>query len=404
MPPPSRKRWWVCGMLFLATVIGYIDRQAMAVAAPVIAREFSLNNEMVGRILAAFLFAYGFGQLAAGRFLDWVGSRLGFALAIGWWSLANCLTATVTRPWGFTLFRFLLGVGESGNFPGGAKLITEWFPPHERAFAGGLFASGGSVGAVVAAPLVAMLVHHFGWRAAFVITGGVGFVWLAAWLAFYRSPPARVAGTAPAIGLRQLVRVRQVWALTLGRMLEEPVLWMAIFWLPKYMVDVRHVPLLETGWLLVVPFLALDAGYVSGGWIAGRLMRRGWSARRAKLTVMFAAAALMTGLIPAALASGLAVFLAGVSAAVMGHGMWFANVLSMPADLAPSRAVASFYGITGAGGAIGGMLVTEAAGIVADRFGTFTPLFLWTGTMPLVATALVLWLGRGRPAWAAEEP
>ena len=170
-------------MLFLASAISYIDRQTVSIVAPLLAREFHLDNEQIGRILSAFLLAYTFGQLLAGRFRDWIGSRRGLAISIGLWSLANALTATVTRFPGFVFFRFLLGLGESGNWPGGVKVITEWFPPEERAFAGGLFTSGASVGAILAGPMVGAIAHYWGWRAAFILTGSLGFLWMAVWLA-----------------------------------------------------------------------------------------------------------------------------------------------------------------------------------------------------------------------------
>ena len=283
-------RWWVCGFLFLATVISYIDRQTIAIAGPVIAEEFSLTNEQFARIISAFLFAYTFGQLFAGRFFDWTGTRIGWAICITVWSLANALTALVNRVWGFEFLRFMLGVGESGNFPGGVKVITEWFPPWERAFAGGLFTSGASVGAVLAGPLVGTIIHYWGWRTAFVVTGALGFVWLLGWLLFYQIPEKhpRLTGEERALlraaedeelsesGMRwiDLFRFRQVWALPIARMFEEPLIWFSLFWLPKYIVDVRGLTILQTGWILSLPFIGLDVGYIAGGWISGRLVRR----------------------------------------------------------------------------------------------------------------------------------
>jgi len=334
-PLRGHYRWWVCAMLFIATLISYIDRQTMSVAAPVIAREFSLSNEQVARILSSFILAYAFGQLFAGRFLDWTGSRTGFAISIVFWSLANMLTAAVTRPWGFSLFRFLLGLGESGNFPGGAKVVSEWFPPKERALAGGIFTSGASVGAVIAAPLVATITHYWGWRAAFLFTGSLGFVWVIGWLLFYQTPQkhARLspeerawietgASEQPresALRWLDLFRYRQVWALTLARFLEEPLIWLAVFWLPKYMVEVRGLSYLAMGWTLTAPFIALDLGYVSGGWISSRLMRRGWPSQGSKLVVMALAAVLMLGAVAAALASQVWTAVLFISLATLGH-------------------------------------------------------------------------------------
>jgi ACS family hexuronate transporter-like MFS transporter len=401
-------RWFVCGLLFLATVISYIDRQTISIAAPVIAKEFSLSNEQIATILSAFLFSYTFGQLLAGRFFDWLGSRHGFVISVSVWSLANMLTSFVTRPWGFSALRFLLGVGESGNFPGGVKVVTEWFPASERAFAGGFFASGASIGAIIAGPLVGTITYYWGWRAAFVVTGALGFVWLIGWLLLYHPPEQHPRITAEerahiltgrpeeerATGLRwgDLFRYRQVWALFLGRLLEEPIIWMSVFWLPKYFVDVHKLTVLETGWMLTQPFIALDIGYLGGGWISSRLVRRGWTVRNAKFSVMSVAAVCMTGAVPAGFAESSVAFTVFISLATLGHGMWFSNVMTIPSDIAPRALVASVYGISGMGGGLGGILATEATGTIADRWGSYTPAFVGAGLMPLAATALLFWL------------
>ena len=358
-------RWWVCGMLFAAATIAYIDRQTLAVVAPIVSQEYRLNNEQVGRMLSAFLMSYTLGQPLAGRFFDWVGSRRGFAVSIGVWSLANVLTATVTGFRGFTGCRLALGLGESGNFPGGVKVVGEWFPPHERSIAVGVFTSGASVGAVLAGPLVSSIAFYWGWRAAFILTGGLGYLWLAAWWSLgtmtpQHGPPPIPEGTVspaengqPATGRPtrwvDLLGCRQVWAITIARFLEEPAFWVWIFWLPKYVVEQRGLSVLETGWLLTLPFLALDAGYLSGGWISSRLMRRGWSVRRSRLAVMVASSLLMMSSMPAVCSSSVTAFTVLISLALMGHGAWFTNVMTMPSDIAPRSLVASFYGITAPG-------------------------------------------------------
>jgi ACS family hexuronate transporter-like MFS transporter len=384
-------------MLFLASAISYIDRQTVSIVAPLLSREFHLDNEQVGRILSAFLLTYTFGQLLAGRFLDWAGTRSGLAISIGLWSLANVLTGAVSRFVGFVFFRSFLGLGEAGNWPGGVKAVTEWFPPEERAFAGGLFTSGASVGAIIAGPLVGAIAQHWGWRAAFAVTGSLGLVWIIGWLFVGGAPaaPPVEPSAAAKSGLRwiELLRFRQVWALVIARLLEEPVLWVGIFWLPKYIVDVRGLSILETGWLLTLPYMALGSGYVSGGWISGRLALRRWPLQRSKLAVMICAVALMTCSIPAAFAGSVAAFSALISLSMLGHGAWFSNVLTMPSDIAPPELVASVYGIAAMGGGLGGMIFTEATGVIIDRFHSYTPVFMTAGLLPLLATAVLMLLG-----------
>ncbi|MBM3740526.1 MAG: MFS transporter [Acidobacteria bacterium] len=412
-------RWWMCGLLFLATVISYIDRQTMSVVAPVIAQEFGLNNEQIARILSSFLFAYAFGQVVAGKFLDWTGSRLGFSIFVVVWSLANMLTATVTRAWGFSLFRFLLGVGEAGNYPGGVKVLAEWFPPRERPFAGGVFTSGASIGAVMAAPLVATITHYWGWRAAFLFTGSLGFLWLAGWLWLYRTPARHpylssserallaesqlTIGETTSIRWLDLFRYRQVWAITIARFFEEPLIWLCVFWLPKFMVDVKGLSLLEMGWVLTIPYLSLDVGYIAGGWAATRLLRKGIPLRRAKLTVMAVAAGLMMATIPAAFAQNLMTPVVLISMATMGHGAWFTNVMTIPSDIAPRNVVASVYGISGLGGGLGGIVFTEITGVLADRFHSFAPSLVLAGLMPLLATLILRFVGGAGQENPAEE-
>jgi ACS family hexuronate transporter-like MFS transporter len=398
---PAR-RWWICGMLFCASAIAYIDRQAFSIVAPIVTKEFQLGAEQLGRILAAFLLAYTFGQALAGRFFDWAGSRLAFALSIGVWSLANALTATATGIQGFLGCRFALGLGESGNFPGGVKVVSEWFPPPERSFAGGIFTSGASVGGLLAGPMVSMLAERWGWRAAFVLTGSLGFFWLAGWLFLYRaaapaaateSNAGQVAAALPAMGWLELLAFRQVWAVALARFLEESAFWVWLFWLPKYMVDAWRLSVSAMGWLMIIPFLALDIGYLSGGWITSRLSIVGGSIPGAKLRVMSIAALLMMTSLAAAFCSSLTLFLVLMGFCLAGHGAWFSNALTLPADIAPRGLVASLYGITALGGGLGGMIANETTGIVVARSHSYAAVFAVAGVLPIVATALLRVLG-----------
>jgi ACS family hexuronate transporter-like MFS transporter len=401
------RRWWICGMLFAAATIAYIDRQTFPFVASTVQKEYGLSNEQVARIFSAFLMSYTLGQPLAGHFFDRVGSRVGFAVSIGVWSLANMLTATVTRFRGFVGCRLALGLGESGNYPGGVKVVGEQFSSEERSFAGGIFTSGASVGAILAGPLVTNIAGHWGWRAAFIVTGGLGFLWLAGWWFLARthskaaSSPWRESVSddefaRPETGRMpwsELLRFRQVWAITIARFLEEPAFWVWIFWLPKYIEDKRGLSGSQTGWLLIQPYVALDVGYLSGGWISGRLMRRGWSARRSRRAVMIVAALLMMSSIPAVSASSVTAFTALISLALMGHGAWFTNAMTMPSDIAPRGLVASLYGITAMGGGLGGVIATEATGVVVDRFDSFVPVFVAAGVLPMVATAALVLLG-----------
>ncbi|MCC7157751.1 MAG: MFS transporter [Bryobacterales bacterium] len=387
----TRGRWWVVSLLFLATVINYVDRQTLSVLAPVLRDEFHMTNTDYSRIVFAFLLAYMVMQSGAGKMMDHMGTRRGFSLIISWWSAAAMLHATATSILSFGLFRFLLGLGEAGNWPGGVKVISEWFPPKERAFATGIFNCGSALGAVIAPPLVAWIALTWGWRAAFWITGALGFLWLALWLFTYRTPPKpewdiTVTGRIP---WRSLFRYRQVWSLLLARMLADPVWWFYVFWLPEYLKRERNFSLVEIGYFVWIPFLTADIGNLLGGALSGYLIRLGWPVLRARKVVMAASAVVMTAGIPAVRTHDAMVALALISLVTMAYSLWAANVLTLPADLFPNDVVASVSGISGTGAAFGGMIFTLLTGVVIDRF-SYLPVFTAAGVMPLVAAACIL--------------
>jgi ACS family hexuronate transporter-like MFS transporter len=384
-------------MLFTASVISYFDRQTLSFVEPMVSKELDLNANQLGQIFSAFLLAYTFGQLVAGRLFDVIGSRVGFALSIGVWSLANTLTALVGGFRGLATCRFVLGLGESGNYPGGARVITEWFPPEERAFATGLFASGASVGAIVAGPLVAEIADSWGWRTAFAVPGSLGFLWLAGWWFLYRSPePVHPSDAdAPESPPRWLglLRLRQVWALAIARFLEESAFWVWLFWTPKYLNAMHGLSVLKTGWMLTVPYVALDLGYLAGGWVSSRLVRNGWSPQGSKRIVMIAGALLMLSSIPAALSPRLASVLLFISLCYLGHGAWYTNAFAAHADVVPKGEVASFYGISALGGGLGGIAGNLLTGSVVDRFHSYTLSFVAAGIAPVLATVVWVLLG-----------
>jgi ACS family hexuronate transporter-like MFS transporter len=393
-------------MLFAASVICYLDRQTLSLVAPLVTKELRLNDEQLGQILAAFLTAYTFGQLAAGRLFDLIGSRIGFALSIGVWSLANTLTSLVGGFWGLASCRFVLGLGESGNFPGGARVITEWFPPEERAFAGGFFASGASIGVIVAGPVVVTIADRWGWRTAFAVPGLLGFLWLAGWWCLYRPPGTVVSSGAVTLETplrwRDLLRLRQVWALALARFLEESAFWVWLFWSPKYLNATHGLSVLRTGWLLTVPYVALDLGYLGGGFISSRLVHVGWSSQGSKRMVMIVAAFLMLGSIPAALSFDVTTFISLISLCYAGHGAWYTNAFAVHADVVPTSQVASFYGISALGGGLGGIAANLLTGILLERHHSYTPIFLAAGIAPVLST--IVWVLLGRPRNLAAGP
>lgn len=379
-------------MLFLATVINYLDRQALSILAPELRDRFHMTNVDYSRILFAFLLAYLIMQSVSGRLMDKLGTRRGFSLTIAWWSAAAMLHAIATSARSFGVCRFLLGMGEAGNWPGGVKVVSEWFPIRERAFAIGLFNSGSTLGAVIAPPLVVGIVALWGWQAAFLMTGAIGFVWLALWLTTVHPPqrPPEDGPPAPVIQRRwrDLLRYREVWALVGGRLLTDPVWWFYVFWLPEYLRRARHFTLAEIGYFAWIPFLTAGVGCVAGGLASGWLIRCGWRVLPARKSVMAVSALAMLSGIPAVLAAEAWVALAWISAVTLFFQMWSANILTLAADLFPQDEVASVTGLSGAGAALGGMCFNLLVGAIVDRF-SYVPVFLLAGLMPLVAASFI---------------
>lgn len=397
-------RWWLAGLLLAATVINYLDRQTLSVLAPLLRDLFGMSNTDYSRVVFAFMLAYTLMQSGSGRILDWLGTRRGFSLTILWWSAAAMLHAAAGSALGLGLCRFLLGLGEAGNWPGGVKAVSEWFPARERAFAIGLFNSGSCLGAVVAPPLVSWIALTWSWRAAFLLTGALGFVWLAAWLALYRRPEehpwvtaeerAHILGGAEEVEAGrvrwvELFRYRQAWGLVLARMLADPVWWFYVFWLPEYLRRERDFSLAMIGYFAWIPFLTADAGNFVGGGLSSWLVKRGWPVLRARKTVMFASAAVMMVGLPAVLTSSGGGAVALISVATLAYSSWAANILTLPADLFPKGIVASVSGLSGTGAGLGGMAFMLIVGAVVDRF-SYVPVFTAAAVMPLAAAGIIL--------------
>jgi len=411
----KKLRWLIATLLFLATVINYIDRQTLSIAIPVIRDELGITNSDYSRIVFAFLLAYTIMQVVSGKVIDRLGTRTGFSIFISWWSIASILHMFANTVAGFSFFRFLLGMGEAGNWPGSVKTIAEWFPAKERALAAGFFNSGSSLGAVIAPPLISWIIISYGWRKAFLITGALGFFWLIAWLYLYHTPERHprisakelseikegrpISGEATGSELRwvDLFRYRQLWALMAARILSDPVWWFYVFWLPEYLKRQRNFSIALIGMLAWIPFLFADIGNFVGGGTSSYLIKRGWSVGRARKTVMCISAAAMVAGIPAVLTSNSGYSLALISLVTLAYSSWAANLITLPTDIFPKEVVASVYGVAGTAAGIGGMSFTLITGVVVDRF-SYVPIFIAAGLLPILAAiTLVLLIGKVEP-------
>ena len=377
-------------LAFWATVINYLDRQTLSVAAPVLRDQFHMSNTDYSRVLFAFLLAYTIMNGVSGPLIDRLGTRLGYGLCIAWWSAAALLHAAARGPVSLGAFRFLLGIGEAGNWPGGVKVVAEWFPEHERALASGVFNSGSAVGAILAPPIVAFLLLTLGWQAAFLFVGVAGLVWLAFWGKMYYSPAAPVGVPAERpVPVSELIRSRFVVAFTISKIFLDPVWYFYIFWFPKYLKTARGFDLAGIGRVAWIPFLVAGFGNLLGGWLSSALLRRGRSVTAARKSAVTFFAALMLAAIPAVLAPETWMSVAFVSIAMLGYTGALANMLTIPTDVFPKTAVASVYGLASMGSGFGGMVFTLITGWAVERY-SYTPVFFGFGVLPLVCAG-ILW-------------
>lgn len=384
-------RWTVCALLFAATTVNYIDRQVLGILAPTLQRDLHWSETQYGDIVSWFSLAYAFGFLLAGRMLDRFGVRRGFAVAIVAWSFAAIGHAFARTATGFSVARAMLGLGESANFPGSIKAIAEWFPKRERALATGIFNAGTNVGAIVTPLVVPFIALHYGWRAAFVVTGLLGFLWLVAWLAMYRDPEIHPAVTPAELALIRsdpadppermswlsLLGYRQLWAVAVGKFMADPVWWFYLYWLPKFL-DARYgIKLGQIALPLIAIYLLADVGSVGGGWLSSAFLKRGWSLNRARKTAMLAMAIAIVPTMFAPRAGSVWTAVAVVSIAAAAHQGWSANVYTLASDMFPRRAVASVIGIGGFAGAMGGVLFQRITGRVLQANGNdYRPIFV----------------------------
>jgi len=422
MKPIKHLRWWIVWTLFGSTVINYINRQTFSVLSPVITGELHLSHSELSRIISAFQLAYAGTWLVGGILLDIIGTRLGLALAVIWWSVMNMLTGFANSVRSFAAFRFLLGIGEGFNWPGATKAVAEWFPAKDRGVAVAIFDSGSSAGGAIAALMVPWVAIWFGWRYAFVVSGLLGFVWLFLWLYIYhprKSHPRLseeeravieagrdTSDTSPTRGLRrwlELIKQTNVWGIVLGRSLTDPIWWFYVFWLPQYLSDARGFSLKQIAAFSWLPFVAADVGNFTGGFASGYLIRRGMKVVPARKWVCVVSSIPILAGIPAALAHSAFWALAFISLAVWGYASWSTMGLTFPSDLFPQDVVASVTGLSGLGAGLVSSGFTLVMGWLVDKFSYF-PAFVVAALAPLVATACVLLLIRAPKVQAAPSP
>ena len=399
----SRFRWVVCALLFFGLVINYVDRQMLGVLKPTLSEEMGWTETQYADIVFWFQTAYAVGYISFGRIVDRVGARLGYAIAFTIWNIAHIAHGFASTLMQFTAARVVLGLGESGVFPAGIKAVAEWFPRKERALATGIFNAGSNIGAIVTPLIVPAITIAYGWQWAFILTGVVSFVWLAAWLVFFRKPenhsevnaqelayirqdPVDTATSTPFV---RVVRTREAWAYAIGKFLIDPIWWFFLFWLPGYLVTRYGLDLKTFGPPLVVIYLMSDIGSVLGGWWSSRLVSRGMAVGKARKLTMLVCALCVLPIIGAQNITSLWVAVAVIGLATAAHQGFSANLYTLPSDVFPRAAVGTVIGFGGTVGAIGGMMFSKYVGGVLDNLGTYTPIFVVAGTTYMLAVLTV---------------
>ncbi|MBB6002445.1 MFS transporter [Arcicella rosea] len=381
----GKYRWRVVALLFFATTISYLDRQVIALLKPTLEKEFSWTESDYSNLVMAFQAAYAVGLMIFGGFIDKIGTKLGYAIAVAWWSTAGVLTAFAGSTFSFGVFRSLLGLGEGGNFPAAIKTVAEWFPKKERALATGIFNSGANIGAVAAPLMVPFILATFGWQVAFIITGGVGFIWLIFWWIGYELPARQnklskeellyiQSDNEPDTSHEEpvkwitLLSIRQTWSFIFGKMLTDPIWWFFLYWLPSYFSETFQLDLKKPSLELIVVYTATTFGSIGGGYISGYLIKKGWPVFKARKTAMLSFAIAVVPIVFAQYCTNIWQAVVLISLAAAAHQAWSANIFTTASDMFPKKAVSSVVGLGGMAGSVGGILFPLIVGYLLDTY------------------------------------
>lgn len=395
---PKPIRWAILALLFMATVLNYVDRQTLSILATEVQRDLGIDDEGYAHIVQFFLIAYTLAYLGVGWVTDKLGAKWTLAIFLGWWSIANIMTGWVRNAVQLSLARTMLGLGEPGVYTAGPKAVAEHFPPKERGFAIGVYTAGAMIGATLAPPLIGFMAVKYGWRAAFVVTGAAGFLWLIAWLIVYprQSGPTAVSAAKP-VAIGRILRDRSVWGLAASRMIADPVWYFYLFWFPKYLIDDRGLTLIGVASLAWLVYLAADVGSIGGGLLSGRLITRGMAPQKSRLVAMAAGAALPPLGMLVAFAPSIPATLALGAAVAFGHLVFQVNMGALIVDRYPTRSMATIFGLIAAGSGLGGFLSTKVIGELATG-KDYASIFLLMGLLHPIAWTVAWFSTRGRTA------
>ena len=425
MQKRSAVRWAIIGLIAVATVINYIDRNALAVMWPQIADDIGATKEDYALLVTIFMLFYAAGQFVFGRLFDRIGTRMGFALSIGVWSISIALHSVANSILSFSLVRAMLGISEAGAWPGAVKANAEWFPPRERAFAQGIFNAGASIGAIVSAPLIALLFLWLGWKGTFILVGVLGFLWLLPWLVIYRAGPDRHPWVSEAeralildapvdaggpVGpvytptLKQMMSHRQSWGVVLSRFFLDPIWWLFVSWLPIYLAETFAFDIKQIGIFAWVPFVGAMLGSLFGGWLSGKLIASGWSADRArKWFITLGCVIMMPALLGAVLAAEPTVAVLTIAVVLFGFQVAIGNIQTLPGDLFHGKSVGSLAGIGGMAAVAGTLITTWLVPVMTTV--SYAPIFMLVAALIPLCLVAVWWItGPVRKLDAPQDP
>jgi MFS transporter, ACS family, hexuronate transporter len=404
-------RWWIITLIGLATVINYIDRNALAVMWPGVSKDVGLDKSHYALLVSLFMVSYGISQSLSGRIFDRIGTRLGFIFSIVVWSVAVALHSTARSLASFGAFRALLGFGEAGNWPGAAKSNAEWFPIKERAFAQGIFNAGASLGAVISAPLIAYFYDLVGWKTTFILVGGLGFLWILPWYIINKAVPSQHPWLSDeekkyilegqqidnsttedrALSIKELLSFRQSWSVILSRFMLDPIWWLFVSWLPIYLNDRFNFDIKQIGTFAWFPYVGAAIGSLGGGWLAGRFIGIGWSVNKARKTcIMLGSILMLPALIASAFANSPEAAMVTIFIALMGFQITINNIQTLPSDFFSGKSVGTLAGIGGTSAVFGVLITTWLVPILTKE--SYTPFFIMAAILVPVGTFIVMWL------------
>ncbi|WDS37740.1 MFS transporter [Pseudoxanthomonas sp.] len=408
----SSVRWLIVALIAVATVINYIDRNALAVMWPEIARDVGATKEDYALLVTVFMLFYAAGQFVFGRLFDIIGTRMGFALSIGVWSISIALHSVTHSILSFSLVRAMLGISEAGAWPGAVKANAEWFPARERALAQGIFNAGASVGAIISAPLIALLFLWLGWRGTFILVGALGFVWLLPWLVIYRAGPDKHPWVSEAERVlildkpaqseanpvpeylptvRQLMSHRQSWGIVIARFFLDPIWWLFVSWLPIYLAETFGFDIKQIGIFAWVPYVGAALGSLGGGWLSGRLIAAGWSVDRArKWSITLGCVVMAPALLGAVLATDPLWAVITIAAVLFGFQVAIGNIQTLPGDLFNGKSVGSMAGIGGMAAVAGTLITTWLVPVMTAK--SYAPIFILVAALVPLSLIATWWI------------